>query len=130
MVRGAPPLAAAADEACNWVCEGPKLYDPPRPNPIIRRPKVTRRVTGSNSAKLPKLSKRWATSRTVDILLGAGGETGALHHAAWQPKFEAKESDASRNGSRWGVVAGGRRVRSSRWSAERYSDREHGSYSL
>jgi hypothetical protein len=63
------------------------------------------------------------------MLLGAGGETGALHHVAWQPKFEAKGSDESRNGSRWGVVAGGRRVRSS-WSAERYSDREQGSYSL
>src|SRR5262249_35874354 len=29
-----------------------------------------------------------------------------LHHVAWQAKFEAKESDESRNdiGSRWGVV--------------------------
>jgi hypothetical protein len=46
--------------------------------------------------------------------------------------FEAKESDESRNGigSRWGVVAGGRGVRSGRWSAERHSDGEHGSYSL
>src|SRR6516165_11906739 len=34
---------------------------------------------------------------------------GGLHHVAWQAKFEAKESDESRNcmGSRWGVVAGG-----------------------
>jgi hypothetical protein len=55
-----------------------------------------------------------------------------LHHAAWRAKFEAKGSDESRNGigSRWGVVAGGRRVRSGRWSAGRYSDGEHGSYSL
>ena len=36
-----------------------------------------------------------------------------LHHVAWQPKFEAKGSDESRNGigSRWGVVSGGRRAR-------------------
>jgi hypothetical protein len=56
---------------------------------------------------------------------------GSLHHVAWQAKFEAKGSD-SRNGigSRWGVVAGGRRVRSVGWSAARYSDGEHGSYSL
>jgi hypothetical protein len=56
-----------------------------------------------------------------------------LHHVAWQAKFEAKGSDESRNGigSRWGVVAGGRRVWSGRWSAGgRYSDGEHGSYSL
>ena len=57
---------------------------------------------------------------------------GSLHHVARQAKFQAKESDESRNGvgSRWGVVAGGRRVQSSRWSAERYSDGEHGSCSL
>jgi hypothetical protein len=57
---------------------------------------------------------------------------GGLHHVARQPKFEAKGSDESRNriGSRWGVVAGERRVRSGRWSAGRYSDGEHGSYSL
>jgi len=57
---------------------------------------------------------------------------GGLHHVVWQAKFEAKGSDESRNGigSRWGVVvAGGRRVRSGRWSAGRYSDGEHGSYS-
>jgi hypothetical protein len=55
---------------------------------------------------------------------------GGLRHVAWQAKFEAKGSDENRNviGGRWGVVAGGRRVRSSRWSAGRYSD-EHGSYS-
>ena len=56
---------------------------------------------------------------------------GGLHHVARETSFEAKGSDESRNGigSRWGVVAG-RRVRSGRWSAERYSDREHDSYSL
>ena len=44
---------------------------------------------------------------------------------------QAKESDESRGiGGRWGVVAGGRRVRSGRWSARRYSDGEYGSYSL
>ena len=62
---------------------------------------------------------------------------GGLHHVAWQGKFEAKEfepegSDKSLNGigSCWSAVAGERRVRSGRWSAERYSDGEHGSYSL
>jgi len=61
----------------------------------------------------------------------AGVEWEVLHHVAWEANFEAKGSD-SRNGigSRWGVVAGGRRVRSGRWSAGRYSDGEHGSYSL
>ena len=61
----------------------------------------------------------------------AGVEWEVLHHVAWEANFEAKGSD-SRNGigSRWGVVAGGRRVRSGRWSARRYSDGEHGSYSL
>jgi len=56
---------------------------------------------------------------------------GGLDHVAWQAKFEAKGSNESRNGigSRWGVVAGGWRVRSGRWSAGRYSDGEHGSYS-
>jgi len=55
-----------------------------------------------------------------------------LHHVAWQAKFEAKGSDESGNGigSRWGVVAGGRRVRSGRWSAGRHSDSERGSYYL
>jgi hypothetical protein len=62
----------------------------------------------------------------------SGGEMGSLHHVAGQAKFEAKGSDESRNGigSRWGVVAGGRRDRSGRWFAGRYSDGEHGSYSL
>ena len=57
---------------------------------------------------------------------------GDLHHVARQPKFEAKGWDESRNaiGSRWGIVADWRRVRSGRWSAERYADREHGSYFL
>ena len=57
---------------------------------------------------------------------------GSLPHVAWQSKFEAKGSDESRNGigSRWGVVAGRRRVRSGHWSTGRYSDGEHGSYSL
>jgi hypothetical protein len=56
---------------------------------------------------------------------------GGLHRVARQPKLEAKASNESRNGigSRWGVVAW-RRVRSGRWSAERYSDREYDSYSL
>jgi hypothetical protein len=56
---------------------------------------------------------------------------GVLHHVAREASFEAKGSDESRSGigSRWGVVAGGRRVRSGRWSAGRYSDGEHGSYS-
>jgi hypothetical protein len=41
---------------------------------------------------------------------------GGLHHVARKANFEPKESDESRNGigSRWGVVAGGRRVRGSR----------------
>ena len=62
---------------------------------------------------------------------------GDPHHVAWQGKSEAKKfetqgSDESLNGigSRWGVVAGEWRVRSSSWSAGRYSDGEHGSYSL
>ena len=56
---------------------------------------------------------------------------GGLHRVARQPKLEAKASDESRNriGGRWGVVVW-RRVRSGRWSAERYSDREYDSYSL
>jgi hypothetical protein len=55
---------------------------------------------------------------------------GGLHHVAREASFEAKESDESRNGigSRWGAVAGGRRGRSGRWSAGRYSDGEHGNY--
>ena len=57
---------------------------------------------------------------------------GGLHHVAREAGFEAKESGESRNGigGRWGVVAGGRRIRSGRWSAARYSDGEHGNYSL
>jgi len=41
---------------------------------------------------------------------------GDLHHVAREASFEAKESDESRNaiGSRWGVVAGGRRIQDSR----------------
>ena len=66
-------------------------------------------------------------------LLGWGTHRymGGLHHVAREAGFEAKEWGESRNGigSRWGVVAGGRRVRSGRWSAARYSDGEHGSYS-
>jgi hypothetical protein len=55
-----------------------------------------------------------------------------IWHVAREASFEAKESDESRSGigSRWRVVAGGQRVRSGRWSAERYSDGEQGSYSL
>jgi hypothetical protein len=56
---------------------------------------------------------------------------GGLHHVARETNFEAKESDESRNGigSRRGVVAGGRRVRGSRWSARRYTAGERGNYS-
>ncbi len=53
---------------------------------------------------------------------------GGFHHVSREANFEAKESDESRNGigSRWGVVAGGRRIRGSRWSGRRYTDGEHG----
>jgi hypothetical protein len=56
---------------------------------------------------------------------------GGLHDVAREANFEAKESDESRNGigSRWGVVAGRRRVRGSRWYARRYTDGERGNYS-
>ena len=56
---------------------------------------------------------------------------GGLHHVARKASFEAKESGESRDGigSRWGLVAGGWRIRGSRWSAGRYSDGEHGNYS-
>jgi hypothetical protein len=56
---------------------------------------------------------------------------GGLHHVAREASFEAKESDESRNsiGSRRGAVAGGRRVRSSRWSVRRYTDGQDGNYS-
>jgi hypothetical protein len=53
-----------------------------------------------------------------------------LDHVAWQAKFEAKGSDERSNGIGSDVVAGGRRVRSGRWSAVRSSDGEHGSYAL
>jgi hypothetical protein len=55
-----------------------------------------------------------------------------IYHVAREASFEAKESGESRDGvgSRWGLVAGGWRIRGSRWSAGRYSDGEHGSYSL
>ncbi len=53
---------------------------------------------------------------------------GGLHHVSPEANFEAKESDESRNGigSCWSVVAGGRRIRGSRWSGRRYTDGEHG----
>src|SRR3974390_768950 len=75
----------------------------------------------ANITKLPELLKRQAKSRTVDMLLGAGGEMGGFHHVAWQAKFEAKRSDESRNGigRRGGGVAGGRRGRGRRWVARR-----------
>jgi hypothetical protein len=49
---------------------------------------------------------------------------GGLHHVAREASFEAKESDESRNsiGCHRGSVAGGRRVRDSRWSVGRYTD--------
>ena len=52
-------------------------------------------------------------------------------HVAPEASFEAKESGESRDGigSRWGLVAGGKRIWDSRWSAGRYSDGEHGNYS-
>jgi len=67
------------------------------------------------------------------MLQGAGVKLGGLHRvASCQPKLEAKESEESCNGigSCWGVVAGGRGVRSGRWSAARYSDGKHNGYSL
>ena len=53
---------------------------------------------------------------------------GGLHDVPREASFEAKESDESRHGigSRWSVVAGGRRVQGSRWSGRRYTDGEHG----
>ena len=56
---------------------------------------------------------------------------GGLHDVAHETSFEAKEPGESRHGigSRWGVVAGGRRIRGSRWFAEQYSYGEHGNYS-
>src|SRR6516225_3912554 len=44
---------------------------------------------------------------------------GGIPHVASPASFNAEKSDESRNGigSRWGVVAGGRRVRSGHWSA-------------
>ena len=53
---------------------------------------------------------------------------GGLHDVAREASFEAKESDENRHGigSRWSVVAGGRRIQGSRWSGRRYTDGEHG----
>jgi hypothetical protein len=54
---------------------------------------------------------------------------GGLHDVA-REAFEAKESGESNGtGGRWGLVAGGKRMRGSRWSAGRYTDGEHGNYS-
>jgi hypothetical protein len=54
-----------------------------------------------------------------------------IYDVAREASFEAKESGESRDGigSRWGFVAGGWRIRGSRWSAGRHSDGEHGNYS-
>jgi hypothetical protein len=54
-----------------------------------------------------------------------------IYDVAREASFEAKESGESRDGigSRWGLVAGGWRIRGSRWSAGRYSDDEHRNYS-
>jgi len=62
------------------------------------------------------------------MLLGAGvkWEASTMSHGNRNSKRKGRNDI----GSRWGVVAGERRVRSGRWSAERYSDGEHGSYSL
>ena len=65
------------------------------------------------------------------VWLGAtpiGVYMGDLYHVAREASFEAKESDESRNGigSRWGVVAGGRRIQDSRWCSRRYTDGERG----
>ena len=58
---------------------------------------------------------------------------GGLYHVAREASFEAKQSDKSRNGigSRWGVVAGGRRIHGNSWSGRGYTDGEHrtGNYS-
>jgi hypothetical protein len=54
-----------------------------------------------------------------------------IYDVAREASFEAKESGESRDGigSRWGLVAGGWRIRGSRWFAGRYSDGEDGNYS-
>jgi hypothetical protein len=54
-----------------------------------------------------------------------------IYDVAHEASFEAKESRENRDGigSRWGVVAGGWRIRCSRWSAGRCSEGEHGNYS-
>jgi hypothetical protein len=54
-----------------------------------------------------------------------------IYDVAREASFEAKESGESRDGigSRWGLVACGKRVRVSRCCAGRYSNGEHGNYS-
>jgi hypothetical protein len=51
-----------------------------------------------------------------------------IYDVAREASFEAKESGESRDGigSRWGLVAGGWRIRGSRWSGRRYTGGEHG----
>jgi hypothetical protein len=74
--------------------------------------------------------------RALTTICWAGAPIGSLHGRSppcrTRSGLRSEESGESRNGigGRWGVVAGGRRVRSGRRSAARYSDGEHGSYSL
>jgi hypothetical protein len=82
-------------------------------------------LEGRSAGGADLLQSVWLRATPIEVY------TGDLHHVAREASFEAKESDESRNGigSRWGVVAGGRRIQDSRWSAGRYSDGEHGNYS-
>jgi hypothetical protein len=51
-----------------------------------------------------------------------------IYDVAREASFEAKESGESRDGigSRCDLVAGGWRIRGSRWSGRRYTSGEHG----
>jgi hypothetical protein len=57
-----------------------------------------------------------------ELLEGMGGR----YYGAREASFEAKASEESRTGvgSRWVVVAGGRRIRGNRWAGCGYTDAE------
>jgi hypothetical protein len=79
-------------------------------------------TTGASAGGADLLQSVWLGASPIRVYMGG------LHDVAREASFEAKKSDESRNGigSRWGVVACGRRIRGSRWSGRRYTDGEHG----
>jgi hypothetical protein len=97
------------------------------PLDVARQPPRSRRWPGRpTTCPIAEPCLSAAVLEELDTLEGreGGAEWQVLQHVVCEASFESKESGESRSGigSRGSIVAGGRRIRDSRWSGRRQAN--------